>query len=217
MQRLSDGLGITGDFEKSMRTAKPIRPDVWLDMMEAHLGWAFESSDAEATADGAWIANSRAKDGTLFDVFMSRVSLTPGDRGDEHVFNLKKEIEKRSSNAVLIFSKPLVHFPNQKENKGALFGGLLLDRGIWHEFVLHPSGGIDDAREQKLVIGEQMDPEMVRPFVFEGAGTLGISLACYLNDLDPEDGDYIPFGTINGWTNFLPREMAMMMKNMVGR
>lgn len=218
MDRINDLVGSGGDFERAMRTSSPARPDVWIDMLESHLGWKFDITDIEADADGAWIGRVTSSDERTFEVFISRASLTPGDRGDEHVFQMRKDIEAKTRNAVLLFNKPLVHLPDPGKDAGVLFGGLLLDGGEWHEFVLRPGGGLDDAITQKLSIGEEMDPEVIAPFAFVGAGSLGRSIACYANDIDPaKETGYIPFGKINGWTNFVPPEMVEMMRNMKRR
>lgn len=215
IDRIVDQLGVGGDFEKAIRTARPARADVWIEMLSSHLGWNFEEVDMDANADGAWIARTRSKDGTPFEVFISRASFTPGDKGDEHVFEIQKEIEARATKAILLFSKPLVHFPNPKKDAGSLFGGLLHDSGKWTQFVLRPEGGIDDAISQKLDIEAEMDPSVVEPYIFNGAGSMGRCIACYSNDVDPsQETGYVPFGTINGWTNFVPPDVAHLMRAM---
>jgi hypothetical protein len=216
MNRLVDQIGVGGDLEKSMRTASPARADVWLEMLSSHLGWKFEEVDAKADADGAWIGRTLTKSRKTFEVFISRALFTPGDQGDDHIFKIRRSIEERADNAILLFSKPLVHLPEPRKDRGVLFGGLIFDDGKWNEFMLRPGGGIDDAVDHQLTIEEEMNPNDVSQFIFDGAGSLGQLIASYVNDADPRDKNgYIPFGTINGWTNFIPAELAKMMKGMM--
>jgi hypothetical protein len=216
MNRLVDQIGVGGDIEKSIRTAHPARPDVWLEMLSSYLGWEFSTVDTNADADGAWIGRTSSKGGKPFEVFISRASFTPGDKGDDHVFKIQKKIEGQAENAILLFNKPLVHLPDPKKDRGVLFGGLIFDDGKWSEFMLQPGAGIDGAVARKVTISEEMDPEEISQFIFDGAGSLGQSIANYSNDIDPKDENgYIPFGTINGWTNFVPAAAAKLMKRMM--
>lgn len=215
MDSLTDQFGGRGDFERSLRTARPARADVWLGMMESALGWEFDEMDPDADADGSWIGKTHSDDKRLFDVFISRVSFTPGDRSDEHVFKIQRNIQNTTQNAVLLFSKPLVHLPDPENDFGVLYGGLILNNGKWNDFVLRPEGGIDDAIAQNLTIPEEMSEKDVAQFAFEGAGSLGLVMANNIADEDLENGNrWVPFGNINGWTGFMPKETAQMLKSM---
>ncbi len=216
MNRITDQFGVGGDVEKAIRTASPARADIWLEALTTILGWKFDETDSNADADGAWIGRTTSRNQIPFDVFISRAAFTPGDRGDDHVFQLQKQIARRTTHGVLIFSKPLVHCPSPKKDQGALFGGLILNDSQWSEFVLRPEGGIDDAIAQKLHISEDMKKKEVAAYVFDGAVSLGRTIASYMNDIDPrEEMACVPFGTVNGWTNFIPREAAQMIKQLM--
>lgn len=216
MNHIVDQYGGNADFENSIRKATPARADVWLDMMASFLGWKFDEVDPDADADGSWTGSTHAKDNRKFDIFISRVSFTPGDKGDEHVFEIQRRIQKMTQNAILLFNKPLIHLPDPKTDFGAFYGGLILDNGKWNDFVLRPEGGIDDAIAQKLTISEEMNEQEVASFSFKNAGSLVQAFANYLEDIDPESADgCVAFGTINGWTNFIPLEKAKMLSAMM--
>ena len=83
-----------------LRCGHPLQPDVWLGMMEEHLGWAFLDGDQVAVAVGS----GRRR----LPVFMSALTYIPGDLRDKHVARLKARIAAAHPvGAVLMFNKPV--------------------------------------------------------------------------------------------------------------
>ena len=62
------------DLMDSLRCGHPIQPDVWLGMMEEHLGWAFSDVDENAELDGDQVAVAVGSERRRLTVFMSAVT-----------------------------------------------------------------------------------------------------------------------------------------------
>ncbi len=133
----------------SLRCMHPIQPDVWLGMMEEHLGWVFSKVDEDAELDGDQVAVAVGSGGRRLPVFMSAVTYIPGDLRDEHVARLKARIGAAyPAGAVLMFNKPVGWQPEQGPG-GLLYGGMLWWDKAWSDFVPRPGGGLDDALAQR--------------------------------------------------------------------
>ncbi len=72
------GAGPEGDpmgLMDSLRCAHPIQPEVWLGMMEEHLGWAFSDIDEDAERDGDQVATAVGSGRRRMPVLMSAMTL----------------------------------------------------------------------------------------------------------------------------------------------
>ncbi len=191
----SDPLGLMD----SLRCAHPIQPDVWLGMMEEHLGWAFSDVDEDAEQDGDQVAVAVGSGRRRLPVIMSAVTYIPGDLRDKHVARLKAHIgAAHPAGAVLMFNKP-VGWPPEQGPGGLLYGGLLWWDKTWSDFVLRPSGGLDDALAQRGRDLAHPDAQTVATLGFDGALGLLHSLAAYLEGLEPDEADVRFLRSNNGW------------------
>lgn len=92
----------------SLRCTQPIQPEVWLGMMEEHLGWTFSDVDEDAEMDGDQVAVAVSSGRLHLPVFMSSVAYIPGDPHDEHVARLKARVgAAHPAGAVLMFNRPV--------------------------------------------------------------------------------------------------------------
>jgi len=191
----SDPMGLVD----SLRHMQPIQPDVWLGMMEEHLGWAFSDVDEDAERDGDQVAVAIGGGQRRVPVFMSAVAYIPGDLQDEHVARLKAHIgAAHPAGAVLMFNKPVGWRPEQGPG-GLLYGGLLWWDKAWSDFLLRPGGGLDDALAQRGRDLAHPDARTVAAFGFVGAAGLFHSLAAYLEGLEPDEADVRFLRSASGW------------------
>ncbi len=196
------GAGPEGDplgLMDSLRCAHPIQPEVWLGMMEEHLGWAFSDVDEDAEQDGDQVAVAIGNGRRRLPVFMSAVTYIPGDLRDKHVTRLKAHIgAAHPAGAVLMFNKPIGWAPEQGPG-GLLYGGLLWWDKAWSDFVLRPGGGLDDALAQRGRDLALPDAQTVATLGFAGALGLLHSLAAYLDGLEPDEADVRFLRSAGGW------------------
>lgn len=206
-----DQRGLMMDMENAMRFGFRIKPDVWLDVMEDAFGWSVEDVEHDICGEGVLVAKSTTALGT-FDIYMSRVSFRPGDRGDEHVEKLMAKIDGLSKNAVLLFNTPTAHLPESKLPNGMLYGGKIRkDGGTWRDFVLRPSeDGLADAIGQGINFADEgPSPELVERYSFADAGRYAMSIAMEVRN-DDEDHFPITLGE-HGWSVFLSRPVIQQM------
>ena len=181
-----------------IRRMQPIQPDVWLGVMEEHLGWSFAEVDEDAERDGDQVAVA-VDTGRRLPVLMSAVAYIPGDTGDEQVAGLKARIgAAHPAGAVLLFNRPTGWLPEQG-SCGLVYGGLLWSDNAWSDFVLRPKGGLDDALAQRGRDIARPDAQTVAAFGFSGAAGLLHSLAAYLTDLEPDEADVQFLCSPSGW------------------
>ena len=196
------GTGPEGDplgLMDSLRCMHPIQPDVWLGMREEHLGWAFSDVDVDAELDGDQVAVAVGSGRRRLPVTMSAVTYIPGDLRDQHVAHLKARVSAaHPAGAVLMFNKP-VGWPPEQGPGGLLYGGLLWWDKAWSDFVLRPSGGLDDALAQRGRDLAHPDAQTVATLGFDGALGLLHSLAAYLGGLEPDEADVRFLRSNNGW------------------
>ncbi len=191
----NDPLGLTD----SLRCTHLIQPEVWLGMMEEHLGWAFSDVDEDAERDGDQVAVAVGSRGRRIPVFMSAVIYIPGDPHDEHVARLKAHIgAAHPAGAVLMFNKP-VGWPPEQGSGGLLYGGLLWWNKAWSDFVLRPGGGLDDTLAQRGRDLAHPDAQTVATLGFDSALGLLHSLAAYLEGLEPNEADVRFLRSDSGW------------------
>ncbi len=190
-----DPMGLLGN----LRCMHPIQPEIWLGMMEEHLGWAFSDVDEDAELDGDQVAVAVGSGQRRAPVLMSAVAYIPGDLGDEHVARLKAHIgAAHPAGAVLMFNKPVGWLAEQGP-RGLLYGGLLWWDRAWSEFVLRPGGGLDDALVQRGHDLAHPDARTVATLGFVGALGLLHSLAAYLEGLEPDEADVQLLRSTGGW------------------
>jgi len=183
----------------SLRRIHPIQPDVWLGMMEEHLGWAFSDVDEGAELDGAQVAVAVGTGRRRVPVFMSAVAYIPGDRCDELVARLKAHLgTAHPAGAMLMFNKPIGWLTEQGQD-GLLYGGLLWWDGAWSDFMLRPGGGFDDALAQRGRDLAHPDAHVLATLGFAGAAGLLHSLAAYLEGLKPDEADVRFLRSASGW------------------
>jgi len=182
-----------------LRRMHPIQPDVWLGLMEEHLGWVFTDIDEDAEQDGDQIAVAVGGRGRHMPVLMSAVAYIPGDLGDAHVARLKADIgAAHPAGAVLIFNKPIGWLPEQG-GAGLVYGGLLWSDDAWSDFVLRPGGGLDDALVQRGREIAHPDARNLADFKFADASGVLHSLAAYLEGLEPDEADVQFLHFASGW------------------
>jgi FOG: TPR repeat, SEL1 subfamily len=190
--------GLPTDLSASpFRIVWPLQAKLWLDLFESH-GWTMRRRRNDASGDGDQIAVTETTDGRLFKVFMSGVSYEPGDLGDTHVENVMGTITKACECAVLIFNHPRISTIRGSEHAAALYGGKILNNGIWADFVLRPADGIDDALRQHEKRINLLSPKEVSEYAFEGA----IKLACRISGHVFQQEDCKQFGLLQGATNW---------------
>lgn len=181
--------GCPMDLIDSLRCMHPIQPEVWLGMMEEHLGWAFSDVDEDAERDGDQVAVAVGSGRRRFPVLMSAVTYIPGDLRDKHVARLKAHIgAAHPAGAVLMFNRP-VGWPPEQGPGGLLYGGLLWWNKAWSDFVLRPGAGLDDALGQRGRDLAHPGAQTVAEFGFAGALGFLHSLAAYLEGLEPDEAD----------------------------
>ena len=183
----------------SLRGMHSIQPEVWLGMMEEHLGWAFSDVDVDAELDGDQVAVAIGSGGRRVPIFMSAVTYIPGDLHDEHVARLKAHIGAiHPAGAMLMFNKPVGWRPEQGPG-GLLYGGLLWWDRAWSDFVLRPGGGLDDALAQRGRDFAHPNAQTMATLGFVGAIGLLHSLAAYLDGLEPAEADVQFLRSASGW------------------
>jgi hypothetical protein len=69
---------ISPDLVETLRCLLPIQPDVWLGIMEAHLGWTFTDVRAHANGDGAQVAVAVGRGQRRMPVVMAAGIHIPG-------------------------------------------------------------------------------------------------------------------------------------------
>ena len=191
----SDPLGLMD----SLRCGHPIQPEVWLGMMEEHLGWTFSDIDEDAELDGDQVAVAVGSGQRHVPVFMAAVTYIPGDRRDKHVARLKAHIGAANpAGAVLMFNKPVGWRPEQGP-VALLYGGLLWWDKAWSDFVLRPGGGLDDALAQRGRDLACPDARTVAELGFAEASGVLHSLAAYLDGLEPDEADVRFLRSDSGW------------------
>jgi len=191
----ADPMDLLDDF----RRMQPIQPDVWLGVMEEHLGWSFADVDDDAERDGDQVAVAIGSEGRRVPVVMSSVAYIPGDFKDEHVARLKAGIgTAHPAGAVLMFNKPTGWLAEPGAD-GLVYGGLLWWAGTWSDFVLRPGGGLDDALAQRGRDLVQPDAHTVATLGFAEASGVLHSLAAYLTGLEPEEADVQFLRSAHGW------------------
>ncbi len=183
----------------ALRLMHPIQPDVWLGLMEEHLGWVFTDVDEDAEQDGDQVAVAVGSPGRRVPVFMSAVAYIPGDLSDAHVARLKADIgAAHPAGAVLVFNRPAGWLPEQGGG-GLVYGGLLWSDKTWSDFVLRPGGGLEDAlshRGRNLV---HPDAPALAALGFAGASGVLHSLAAYLEGFEPDEVDVKFLRSASGW------------------
>lgn len=190
-----DPMDLMGD----LRCMHPIQPDVWLGMMEEHLGWAFSDVDEDAELESDQVAVAVGSGQRRAPVFMSAVAYIPGDLCDEHVARLKAHIgAAHPAEAVLMFNKP-AGWLSEQDPRGLLYGGLLWWDETWSEFVLRPGGGLDDALAQRGHGLAHPNSRTVATLGFVSALGLLHSLAAYLEKLEPDEADVRLLRSAGGW------------------
>ncbi|MBY3151313.1 sel1 repeat family protein [Rhizobium laguerreae] len=208
--------GIETDTENAMRFAKPLVPDVWLGAMEQHLGWSLAEHDYDAKREAAKVAVAPSSVGKI-DVYMSRVSFRPGDVGDTYVEKLMAQLGEKSEKAILLFNIPIVYPRETGVDFGVFYGGKINTSGVWYDFVMRPGGGVEDAIAQRLLIEEKAVPGFVETYGFEGAPSLGATLAAMRASGSPQ-GKMVPITPRgHGWALFVPVELALEMRKQFDR
>ena len=195
----ADPQGDTLGLLDALRRAGPIQPEVWLGLMEEHLGWVFADIDEDAEEDGDQVAVAVGGEGRRVPVIMSAVAYIPGDLGDKQVARLKADIgAAHPAGAVLLFNRPTGWLP-ERGGGGLVYGGLLWWDGAWSDFVLRPGGGLDDVLAQRGRDLAHPDARTVAELGFAAASGVLHSLAAYLADLEPDGADVqlLHFG--DGW------------------
>jgi len=183
----------------ALRLMHPIQPDVWLGLMEEHLGWVFADIDEDAEQDGDQVAVAVGSRGRHVPVFMSAVAYIPGDLSDAHVARLKADIgAAHPAGAVLVFNRPAGWLPEQGGD-GLVYGGLLWSDSTWSDFVLRPSSGLDDPLAQRGRDLAHPDARIVAELGFAEASGLLHSLAAYLAGLEPNEADVQFLRSADGW------------------
>ena len=183
----------------NLRHMQPIQPDVWLGMMEKHLGWAFIDVDEDAERDGDQVAVAIGSGQRRVPVFMSALTYIPGDRRDQLVGRLKAHFgAAHPAGAMLMFNKPIGWLPKRSQD-GLLYGGLLWWDGAWSDFVLRPGGGLDDALAQRGRDLAHPDARTVAELGFAEASDVLHSLAAYLAGLEPDEADVQFLRSADGW------------------
>jgi len=194
-----------------LRRMHPIQPNVWLGLMEAHLGWVFTDVYEDAEQDGDQVAVAVGSRGRHIPVLMSAVAYIPGDFGDAHVARLKADIgAAHPAGAVLIFNKPIGWLPEQGGG-GLVYGGLLWSDDAWSDFVLRPGGGLDEALAQRGHDLAHPDAPTLAALGFSGASGILHTLAAYLEGFEPDEVDVKFLRSASGWlmplvTALLPDE-----------
>ena len=181
------------------RHVHPIQPDVWLGMMEEHLGRAFSDVDEDAELDGDQVAIAVGSGRRCLPVLMSAMTYIPGDLRDKHVARLKAHIgAAHPAGAVLMFNRP-VGWPPEQGPGGLLYGGLLWWDKAWSDFVVRPGGGLDDALAQRGRDLAHPDAQTVATLGFIGATGLLHSLAACLEGLEPDEANVRFLRSDSGW------------------
>ena len=194
-----DSLGVLDALQR----VHPIQPGVWLGLMEEHLGWVFADVEEDAEEDGDQIAVAVGSEGQRVPVIMSAVAYIPGDLSDERVARLKADIGAAyPAGAVLVFNRPTGWLP-ERGGSGLVYGGLLWWDGAWSDFVLRPSGGLDDALAQRGRDLARPDARTVAELGFPGASGVLHSLAAYLAGLEPDGADVQVLRSASGWMRSL--------------
>jgi len=176
-----------------------IQPDVWLGMMEEHLGWAFSEVDEDAELDGDQVAIAVGSGRRRLPVHMSAMTYIPGDLRDKHVARLKAHVgATHPAGAVLMFNRP-VGWPPEQGPGGLLYGGLLWWDKAWSDFVLRPGGGLDDVLAQRGRDLAHPDAQTVATLGFVGAIGLLHSLAACLEGLEPNEANVRFLRSDSGW------------------
>lgn len=88
-----------------------------------------------------------------------------------------------------------------------MHGGLLWSDDAWSDFVLRPSGGLDDALAQRGHDLAHPSTGVVAELGFAEASGVLHSLAAYLAGLEPDEADVQFLRSGDGWL-MLPAESA---------
>ena len=80
-----------------------------------------------------------------------------------------------------------------------MYGGLLWWDKAWSDFVLRPSGGLDDALAQRGRDLAHPDAQTVAELGFAAASGVLHSLAAYLDGLEPNEADVRFLRSESGW------------------
>lgn len=206
-------LGFTGNFEAATRLAHPIKPEVWLPMLDQVMDWDIEQIDTDEGADSdcQLVATVTAADDTIFDIHMSRVAFIPGDDADTHVESIMNYLASQKDRAVLVFNSPIIkHTGRRNEDLGILYGGKILEDDKWHDFSLVPEQGFDHARYQRS-FSEKSPSDLAKEYSWEGAMAFTSQMTATLRYGDPEEPMGFP-GTTDGWGSFVPLELAKAMR-----
>ena len=212
-KKVYDDIGMTFDFDNAMRFAFRVQPGSWLPVMEDHFGWDIEEVDYDVAGEGVLVARSPTAEGML-SIYMSRVSHRPGDKGDEHVEKLMRQIDGKSERAALLFNIPIAYMPDRESPFGLLYGGKFRSAsGKWSDFVLRPCGpgqGAADAASQQLTFSDEQPDALLEPYGFEDAGRIAEAITRHVRNYD---GPQTCMNTGEGkWSLFIPSPLASEMK-----
>ncbi len=196
------GIDLPGDVMgllDEISRMQPIQPEVWLGVMQEHLGWRFADIDEDAEQDGDQVAVAVGTGRRRFPVFMSAAAYIPGDIRDENVARLKASIgAEHPAGAVLIFNRP-TGWLHEHGPDGLVYGGLLWSDNAWSAFVLRPGSGLDDALTQRGRDIAHPDAHIMATLGFADVPHLLRSLAAQLAGFEPDEVDVQFLRLARGW------------------
>jgi hypothetical protein len=143
------------DFQNSMRISHPMCPGDYYDALKNLTSWELDDTfyEEEYTYLDQSFHLVSTKDGTSYPVYLISLSAAPGDSNDDVFEEIKGEIAKYGSRALLLFRHP-VH----KEIKGTTFAviGTFFDKKAWSWTLLT---GIDPETQASTISFKNFDLE----------------------------------------------------------
>jgi hypothetical protein len=144
-----------GDFQNSMRNSHPISPRDYYDALKNLTNWQLDDTfyEEEYTYLDESFHLVSPKDGTSYPVYLISLSAAPGDSNDDVFEEIKVEIAKYGSRALLLFRHPI-----HKDIKGSTFAviGKFFDRNEWSWTLLTE---VDPETQASIISFENFDLE----------------------------------------------------------
>ncbi|TNC80794.1 MAG: hypothetical protein C9356_11770 [Oleiphilus sp.] len=195
------------NFHQRLRISKPIFPGHWYNLL-ATLKWNIDDdSYSEDYTYGEESFVVLGKNDVEIPVYLTSLSRVPLDHDDEMANHTMELVQHHceelfgSDKALLFWGGPLT-----KEIKGERFShfGMCLNKGKWHEFLLHQGATLDSVLEQGKSIPDIDDPD---PRFADKKNVLAHTFVCMAMDI-PEGSEVqiTEIGSASGWCSILAVE-----------